>query len=547
MNKIKITILITLFSLIVCGCSKKEDTMPPHLVAVPKNAALVIAVNSQQIVEKAGLNKFEQFKMFSLIQQEIENQPAEMRKFIKDFLKDTRVSGLNLDKVFMYICGSENGNEPVVGFTFLMDNVKKFEELLKKSDMMIWMDEDRKIFNPNGNITIQWNDKIAAIVMDAGKINILNNDENESILANQTFKNAYDSEKDVWMYFDFNGLVGTFENTMETTEFAALELYKDFKFIMSINSEKGNLVADLKIFPEDKATELYGKYYKENFDSELYKYFPDKSLATYKMSIKPLEAYNEYKKTIGIGVSAKPTETTTEDVEILDDNGKVVDVETVDVDNYDYAPNYNYNYQMKLMIEQYDAKITSVLSCFTGDVLASLLDYENIFAPEIALAAGIAEGKESDVIAIMNEIGFKKNQDEYYSLQEGMPIHFAVKKNIAYFALSTDAIQKFLANGYTSNITSAKDFGSDLKNANMYFYWNININDYPAFFKTMLNGSNEGRMFMPLLETLKSLTAKNIGTAGGELRIKFNENDYATRIILKQIDELVSQYLNVSM
>ena len=544
MKQIKFTILIALISVIFCGCSKKSTT-PPHLVAVPKDAMCVIAFDAKHIVDKAELNNYEQYKMFTFVLEAIENQPAEMRKFIKDFLKDTRVSGLNLDEIFMYM--SFNEGDESVGFTFLMDNVKKFEKLLEKADLMLWIDEDRMIVTPSG-MKIQWNDKIAVIGVNTGDTDLLNSDEKESILANETFKNAYTNDKDVWMFYDmklfFDRVFSISEEVgLGQGDLAAFKLIMDFSFTLSFNSEKGSLVAEGKVFPEDKFTELYEKYYKTDFDSELYKYFPDKSFFAIKLAFKPLDAYKNYKEIMGIGVSEEPTGLATEEVEILDDNGKVIDVESIDVDSYRY--NLNYNYQMKYFIEQYDEKITSVLSNFTGDFIGSVSSLENIMMPEVAIAAGIVEGKESDVIALMHEMGFEKNSEGYYSASvEFVKVYFAIKKNIAYFALTEDAIAKFLANGYSPNITSAKDFGSELKAANIYSYMNMNINDYPAIVKTFIKNS-QGQVLMPLLEKLQSASMRNIGMTGNELKIKFNDKDYGSRTIIKAIDEMVVKYLGL--
>jgi hypothetical protein len=550
MKTVKFTMIIALCSVMIFGCAKKSST-PPHLVAVPKDAAIVMAFNAKQIAEKSGLNELKQYKFYSFIQKEIENLPGNQAQLIKDLLSNTRVSGLNLDNVFLYVTVNEAGLEyeaPLVfGVNFLIDDLDVFEEFLEKTELSVWAD-GRKITFPD--MTIEWNDKIAVISILSGNsdIDAFNSDETKSILANELFKKDYSDRNDAYLFAEFNAFISLMENYSGQYEyqeaFSTLEDYKDVAFSLACNDEKGAFVATAKILPEEKAVEFYDKYYKSDFDSELYKYFPDKGLLALKFAIKPLDIYNGVKTSSGISKDDSESTESTEQVEYLDEKGNVVGSEDVVIEKRsNYSPYYDY--QMKMFIEQYDAKITSILSSFTGDVIGSISEYTGMI-PDFALAAGIAEGKESDVIALIQEIGFAGNPDGYYSLDvQGVRIYFAAKKNIAYITTSTNSVAAFLNDGYGANITSAKDFGKELKEANMYFYVNINLNDLPAIFKVGLNLTEEGRQLMPLLETLKSLNISSVNKTVNEFKIKFNGSDYSGKIILKVIDELLLNYLNL--
>ncbi|MDR3286955.1 MAG: DUF4836 family protein, partial [Prevotellaceae bacterium] len=531
------------------------------LVAIPKNASFVLAFNAKQIVEKAGLNKPEQYKFYSVIQDEINKLPADQSKSVKDFLKDTRNSGLNLDNVFLYLVVNDNISEDRIrplcfGITFLVDDLKTFENSLKKNESIPW-DGDEKIISMGiSGYSLQWNDKIAVISYndnaEDNNINLFNTDAANSILANELFKADYSAKNDVYLFAEWNTIINLlqdFSNDYYSTNQlsnASLAQYKDMSIAISLNDEKGSYVATAKLLPEEKASEMYEKYSKTDFDNNLYKYFPANSLMAIKFALKPLSAYNEYKKAIGIGQAEEPVESTTEQVETLDEKGNVIETEDVVIDKYNgYASNYNH--EIKMLVEQYDEKITSVLSCFTGDFLGSISDIANMQQPDFAIAAGIAEGKESDVTALMKEIGFTANTDGYYTLNAGYyKVYFAINQNIAYVTMSTDAVAKFLDKGYSPDITSAENLGKEIKEALSYFYLNININDYPAMLKTLLNMSMGGQaqIMMPFLEKLQSVNIKQ-NKNGGEFRIKFNENEYASKIILKAVDAVASSSLDL--
>jgi hypothetical protein len=451
------------------------------------------------------------------VKKEIENTSAEESKLAKDFLKDTRTSGLNLDNIFVYLLGDDTES---IGFgvTFLIDDVKTFEELLKKNELDADDIERRKINFIAFKVTVQWNDEIVVIssgdVANNG-IDIFNEDEAKSILANELFKSEYSGKDDAYLYFEYNFIQHVLAHISDYYGSAgyprgdfssAFAMYKDISLSMSFNAEKGEFVATGKMLPEDKATALFEKIYKKDFDSNLYKYFPDKSLLAFKAAVKPLDAYNEYFKTY-----------------------------------------FNGNDEIQAMLEAYDEETTSVLGCFSGDILGSLSGINNLNSmPDFAVAAGVAEGKESDVIALVEGAGFAKRPDGYYSLNmHNFNLYFAVNNKVAYLTGSTEAITKFLDNSYyASDITATKDFGKELKNALSYFYLDININDYPTMLKGLVEMSSNGRAAMPLLNKLKSINASATGKNSFEFKIKLNDNEYASKTLLKGIDEVASAYLD---
>jgi hypothetical protein len=537
-----------LCSIIIGACSKKSATFP-HLVAVPENAAIVLSLNAKQIVEKAGLNRIEQYRFYSLILEEIENEPDNEAKIAKDFLKDTRTSGLNLDNIFAY--ASNGDSDLCFGITIKIDNLKKFENLLKEAGLTTEID-DRQIDFPDGG-NIQWNDEIVVISNNAVEngIDIFNKDESKSILAKELFKSEYSDKNDAYMYMEYNFIIDLLKKISyygydtDLATLSNLEMYKDMLISASFNAEKGEFVAKGKMLPAEKVNEVFGKFYKTDFNNDLYSYFPDKSLLAVKFALKPLDAYNYYKKTLGIGQTDETSETTTEKVEILDEYGDVIDEEDVVVEKYrGYTPNYNL--MLKLLVEQYDANIISVLESLTGDFIGSLSGLDNPVKPEFAVATGIVEGKEKTIIDLIEKCGFDKNSDGYYSFSiQNMNLYFAVNKNAAYLTASTELMAKFLDKGYSSNITSAKDVGKEIQNASGYFYLDLNINDYPPMLKVLLGMTAEGQALLPLLEKLKSVNLSTTDLNNCELKLKFTDNDYASKILVKGIDELISNNLNL--
>jgi hypothetical protein len=506
MKTLKFSIVIALCSVIIYGCSTKSAA-PPHLVAVPNNAAVVLSFNAKQIVEKAELNNLKQYKFFSLLQREL-NDVAE-QGLMDDFLEDTRTSGLNLDHIVAYLAASDyttKNMEPCFGVVFLIDDAKTFEGFLKKSGLDI-ENNSAPLFHKK--TTLKWNDKIAVISRgaDENSIDIFNEDASQSILANELFKKDYSDKNDVYLFFGYNYILDMFKEAAHYTgyyspqsTFQILDSYKDMFMSININAEKGEFVAAGKMLPEKKANALFKQFYKTNFNKDLYQYFPDKSLMALKFAIKPLDTYNEYK------------------AYLTGDN------------------------DVNRALEEYDEKITAVLGYFTGDVLGNLFEINLRTMSDFAIAAGITEGKETEVTALVKELGAVENPKGYYVVRKSNPaLYFAVNKNVAYLTGNTASIEKFLADGYTPNIASAEDFGKELEGALSYFYWDVNIDHYPSMLKGLIELSSEGKRLMPLLKQLKSLNASTTGTNSFEFKLKFNDDGYASKTLLKGIDELVAR------
>ena len=226
MKTIKFLTVIALCSVILFGCSTK-NAMPPHLVAVPKNATLVLSLNAKQIIEKAALNKLEQYQCYSLLQQAFEEKET-----INKFLKNTRTSGLNLDHIFVYLTTdgvvSKNA-EPDFGIVFLMDALNTFEDFLK--EIGAYQESEATVLLFNG-LNLQWNDKIAVISKHAAdnNIDVLNEDESKSIVSNELFKSEYSDKNDAYLFIDYNNFL---------TEFLNHAYYANYSgFTASLNATK---------------------------------------------------------------------------------------------------------------------------------------------------------------------------------------------------------------------------------------------------------------------------------------------------------------------
>ncbi|MDR3133210.1 MAG: DUF4836 family protein, partial [Prevotellaceae bacterium] len=278
---------------------------------------------------------------------------------------------------------------------------------------------------------------------------------------------------------------------------------------VKFNAEKGEFVATGKLLPAGKVAKLFEKFYSTDFDDNLYNYFTDESLMAFKLAIKPLDVYDEYKK---------------------------------------YAGNMaGYDQNIAALVKRYDPKITSILGHFTGDLLASLSSVSIGDIPDFTVAAGILEGKAGEVAALVEGLGFTKTPEGYYAL--GRSFYFAVNDKAACLTGTLAHVKNFLNGGsYKPNITAAAGFGAALKNAPVYFYWDVNINKYPAILKSGIAMTPVGNSILPLLERLDAITVRTVDTNGSEFKVKFtNKNDYASKTFLQSFDEWAFQYFRQYM
>jgi hypothetical protein len=483
-------------------------------VAVPKSAAVVVSLNARQIVEKAGLDNLNQFKTYALLKRVLDNDADRSTKIIKDLLEDTRRSGLNLDHIFVYLFPGDDCASISCGITFLMDDAKAFERLLKE-DLRLEVDEVNKTVVIDDGLILRWNGEMAVVSVNAEDkgVNFFNREESESIVADALFLGEYSGHDDVHVYLKYDELMESFNDIYYSGYLAKqIDWYKDLSLSATFNAEKGAFVATGKMLPEEKAGRLFKIFYKTDFNDELYRYFPDKSLLAFKIAVKPVDIYREY-------------------LDVFSEYDKYLDA-TGDRRHMD--------------IQLYDGKIASICSYFTGEVLGNLAGINFSNNPDFAVAAGVVDGKENEVTALLEEVGMTKNRAGYYSIAGGFTLYCAVNKNIAFLTSNAESIERFMESGYTPDITSAKDFGKELKAAIAYSYINLNINDYPPIVKPGLASlSRNMGAFIPLIEKLKSINFSATSTSSFECKLKITDSGYASKALVKTLDELLAANMDI--
>ena len=462
--------LIVLLCIFLCACSGKND-IQYNLTAVPKDANIVFAFNAKSIIEKSGLNNYQKLKSYSILEKEFTDKKS---KLIKEFLQNTRSSGLNLDHIFAYSKKGDNNNPGMV-ITMKMDNKKTFESFLKK------LDEDYEtVIDDKGNSSytniddkfqLKWNDKLAVLSYNATTLEVLDISEDNSILTVPDFKENYNYNIDNFIYLDqgsefLKSLLNTGNRMNYYDIFGTAPLYEGTCFVGALNIEKGRFVLNYKLLPEQKINEIHEKYpfINHSFDNNIYKYFPNKALLASKLSVNPIEIYNSIKT--NLTCSSK----------------NIVNYNNTNEEHLD---------EVAKCIEKNDKIISQIANVFSGNLLLTIPSIEDNMLFQLYAAFSIKKDKEDELIQMIESSkNFIKNKEGYYTLRGVRPdmfqIVFAVKNNILYCTTNTESVKKFLNDeSFSPNITSAK-LDCDIKNDLMMCYFDLNINYYPAILKMMI-------------------------------------------------------------
>ncbi|MDR1056944.1 MAG: DUF4836 family protein [Prevotellaceae bacterium] len=546
MRTFKHLFLILAATLALASCKQSKAVIDLEQ-AIPQDAIFVVSFNNKQMADKGELNKFKDFNLYALLRKEAANENEKIVKMFEEFLDDTRTSGLNLDRSFIYgVAGVDNYFNVVL--LFKMDDKRKFENKLKEFIPIIdgggtepIVDKGNyKHMNINYKSNIIWNDDFLYIVLednynwddDEDTVNYNHNHlfaQNENnITTNADFLKFTKKGYDVGFWASYgkiidkagglSGLTASYLNNM------AVDL-KDMYFHASVNFTNGEAKFSSLISPKSKMDEILKQYpiVKNNFDNDLLKYFPENSYMVMKFSIN-VQEYMRMMKDLLV---------------------KVAEAEEK-IGNSRY---YRYNPMDGLNEALDDPMVKKIVEGLEGDAVMSLYDFQQgmISMPMVGLIFNVKSQDVFDTLISFIPSEIVKKQDNHYAFMSGpLPVAYAAcKDNKVYITTDNKAIQAFLDKGFDKNLSHsvhAKALENDI------FYWNINtdMSSYPEHIIMLLRNAmgREFHILESFINIYKSVNYEVTDDYEFQFVIKMqNESHNSLKVILKNIDENVSKLL----
>ena len=526
-------IVIVAIMLLFASC--KSTSADNNLAAnIPDNAIFVMDVKAKQIVDKGELNKFKEFYLYNISRGEIESENSKLATMFDEFLTDTRSSGLNLDKFYMY--GIQR-NENNFNFVVLckMDNIKTFEAKFREMMSIDGGNEEPKDkgsykqLNLGYDGNILWNNDLLYFINGTYNwdddndtdYSYLFKGENKNILSNSEFASFDKKNHDFGFWMSYNELLKIGDDDVVNMLNSMLVLDASNMYVEgTLNFEKGEAMAKLAVSPKSKIDEWLKQYpiIRKDFDNDLLKYFPENAFTVLKVSLN----VQEYIRLI---------------------NEQINKTSSIYSNNY-YNPMDEFSEILNNDI------FKTISSGLVGDVVMSIYGFQDgmIPTPLGSIIFNVKNKEPFDVIIKSLPSDILKKQDNHYAIMAG-PLaigYLAFNNNKIFATTDSKALDAFLSNGFDKHLGNS-EYAANLKND--IFYWNTNIDlaSYPDHIKMLLRelmGRNEYNTFESFINIYKAIEYR--GTKDSEVifSIKMqNTSNNSLKVILKNIDENVSKLI----
>lgn len=424
--------------MILASCSKGPKTA----AYIPNDALVVTNINVKQILDKADAKNIDNISFIKIVRQELRSENAQLSDILDDIIANPTSTGLDLREDIIYQM-NERGNAALI---IPMHKQSKFEnfltDLAAKNGISCNISKEDGFKKADLDIAIiAYNGDVAIIPLNNGNPSELANDlfnldKDKSLANSKNFKTYWKERSELGIWMDMNNLFSLIDQ-FGTDILASSGLTKEYLEEMRKGSFACNLVFDKGALRF--VTSMQGidkkvmKDFKQDFNSDIIKYMPEKCLATFAFAL-PMEKM----------------------VEMIAQTGEF-DVDEPIVDGKSYR---------------------ELSPAYGGSFVLSLFDFttgNDGLRPLLACATDIKDA--ALVRKVMDNVsGFTKRDGMYIMPDFGIgEILMCVNDKAVYMTNSEEAAKQFVAGGYKN---SMKEIASRVKKGN-YFYADLNLLHYP--------------------------------------------------------------------
>ena len=439
------------------SCSKGVD-MGKY---IPKDAAVVLDVDMNELWNKADLNNIDDISFVKLARQELRSENPWAADLIDAILKDPTSTGLHLkrDVAIWFGFGEEDFDGALIA---TMHNKKKFEEFLnnfvKENEMTInFEDKDKwRIATTQNEFAVEefimFNDEVAVLAFDGkGVDRIVNLKKDETLAGDKRFREYWKGRSEISTWLSMGSILDIAERSGQDVKGMMGQIYgEEYWNAIEQASIAGNVVFDKGVMRmvftyQGINSKVFDKY-MQKFNGNIVDYMPENTYAVL------AAAYN--------------LQETMKALEADEDLGIDLDEEVME-----------------------GVTIRDLVSAFGGSMLFNLFDLEvsetGSVMPMMALALDI--NNNADIVKkLLEEWGMQKVGENVYVLDmEGLlkfSIYVALNDKVIFATNSNAALDNFMKG---ANKNALKSVAKKVKAGN-YFYADLDINHYPDGVKAML-------------------------------------------------------------
>ncbi|MDR1172052.1 MAG: DUF4836 family protein [Bacteroidales bacterium] len=499
--------------LLLFGSCRKS--VPPHLKAIPSDAAFVLTFKNKQLTGKSGLNNLKDCRFFQKMRDRMNIGDEEAQKMIDKFLENPKSSGLSLDQSYLFAVKQGEG---FFGATvFEMDNATAFEASLKgimqgNTEFHVEDKGAYKIAQSDG-VTMAWNREllIAGSGKDCGTVNyddFFARPQEKSIVSVIDFNDFNKHSYDIGFWASYDAIT---DLASPAAHVKKTEIWKELSdtYIHSyLCFENGEARLSSVMTPPSKVKDFFVKYpvFKKDFDNSLLRAFPDKSYLAYKLSLNVPE-YIQMVREVSKQMDA----------------GSPID---------------------RMMLKNPVAN--TIINGLGGDMILSVYDFARsaLPVPLSGLTFTVKSKDDFDKMLAMVPQEMVKQDGEHYVVSTGMTVsvYFAYRDNKVYVTDDVDAMAAFTGKGFDRHMT-VSSLGKSLEKSLCLFYINLDADSYPESVRSLLQ-SGLGGIADESLKFLKpyrdfSLSIDHDYELVFSLRFK-DTGQNSLKQILKNIDEIAA-------
>jgi hypothetical protein len=501
---------------IILFSSCEKPTVPPHLQVIPADALFVVAIESEQLVKKGGLDNLQEYKFFQSIEKELSNQNPDLKEFVTKLIENPKASGIDTERFYVYGLNRASGFYAVA--TFKMNNLAAFEDnlayLAKQNDIRIEDKGDYKLIAADNSGAFAWNDNV--LLFMGGNLNGVDYKKSlslsdNSIVSVADFRDFQKQTYDAALWMSYGTAMNILKEGMKMNIGTNIQMPSYLDELSStyihayLHCDNGEIKITTECTPVSELDKFYAKYplIKKDFNNQLLEDFPETTYMSAKFAINPLE----YIKLLNTTYSSLNM------------------------------------YSIQEMLES--PVVKTVVDGLGGDFLFNLYGFAQ--GPLPLPLAGISFSVKSEddfnrILALIPERLVQPTGDFYaIGLMGVVTIYIAYKDNRVLVTDDAETITAFVGKGYSKSLKDGP-LATRLKNEPALCYINLDLSSYPGNIRTLLQ--KEAKPVVSFLEICKdfSVGCDKDNYYNSYISLKFKDNKQnGLKLLIKSLDEIAAQ------
>ncbi|QZE13582.1 DUF4836 family protein [Halosquirtibacter laminarini] len=271
-------------SLIITSCSGPHPTD-----TIPSNSKIVASFDLSHMLKVAEVDDANSIKSLSLLDGQMQNSSKELKSLWENLLKNPDNSGISFDQgVYLFRFDNESKGE-TNGCSMIIKDVNKFKEtvevLCKDLSLTTESSNGLNMVHISSTNLVAWNDTHMLLISSLGEeaslldkkvASLFTLDSDKCITSVDGFKELCAAPNDITIWGSGTNLTALSKFNPSLLLFK--DLVKDCSMAVHVKFDDGQIVLNNEFYAPKEVKALLGKYWKDDFNKDLYKMFPENNI-----------------------------------------------------------------------------------------------------------------------------------------------------------------------------------------------------------------------------------------------------------------------------